>query len=240
MLVLVLVFQPRASLMDFLGLLGTPAAAPRAAKTTKKGVKRNGKSSKVNVKSTCSKTTKKGVTRNGKGAAALRLASACSGMGTEAWALSRLGYEFEHVLACEIKPHMRKFIEAHHKPQHMVHDVTKRDFLKAGPADVMVAGFPCQPFSLAGSREGVDDAKGRGKIILHIAKWIKTHQPRCFLLENVLGLLTMHRETFAEILKILRDIKDPGTGDKAYVVKWARVNSIDCMVPQETGRLHTY
>jgi DNA (cytosine-5)-methyltransferase 1 len=54
--------------------------------------------------------------------------------------------------------------------------------------DVLVAGFPCQPYSIAGLRQGLDDEKGRGQVFLSILKILKKRQPKAFLLENVKGM----------------------------------------------------
>lgn len=56
--------------------------------------------------------------------------------------------------------------------------------------DVLVAGFPCQPYSIAGLRQGLNDEKGRGQVFLSILDVIKKKKPRAFLLENVRGMLS--------------------------------------------------
>jgi DNA (cytosine-5)-methyltransferase 1 len=56
--------------------------------------------------------------------------------------------------------------------------------------DVLVAGFPCQPYSIAGLRQGLDDEKGRGQVFLSILDILAEMQPKAFLLENVKGMLS--------------------------------------------------
>ncbi len=56
--------------------------------------------------------------------------------------------------------------------------------------DVLVAGFPCQPYSIAGLRQGLNDEKGRGQVFLSILDILKKAQPKAFLLENVKGMLS--------------------------------------------------
>jgi DNA (cytosine-5)-methyltransferase 1 len=56
--------------------------------------------------------------------------------------------------------------------------------------DVLVAGFPCQPYSIAGLRQGLEDEKGRGQVFLSILDILKKAQPKAFLLENVKGMLS--------------------------------------------------
>jgi DNA (cytosine-5)-methyltransferase 1 len=56
--------------------------------------------------------------------------------------------------------------------------------------DVLVAGFPCQPYSIAGLRQGLNDEKGRGQVFLSILDILKKAQPKAFLLENVKGMMS--------------------------------------------------
>jgi DNA (cytosine-5)-methyltransferase 1 len=66
--------------------------------------------------------------------------------------------------------------------------------IKALPrCDVLCAGFPCQPFSTAGNRQGLDDDAGRGRIITRILHLVQkaAPKPRLVLLENVPGILTI-------------------------------------------------
>ena len=56
--------------------------------------------------------------------------------------------------------------------------------------DVLVAGFPCQPYSIAGLRQGLEDEKGRGQVFLSILEVLRKAKPKAFLLENVKGMLS--------------------------------------------------
>jgi len=56
--------------------------------------------------------------------------------------------------------------------------------------DVLLAGFPCQPYSIAGLRQGLDDEKGRGQVFLSILAILKKAQPKAFMLENVKGMMS--------------------------------------------------
>ena len=74
-----------------------------------------------------------------------------------------------------------------------VHDVVELGKMKKGhiPAfDVLVAGFPCQPYSIAGLRQGLDDEKGRGQVFLSILEILAKVRPKAFMLENVKGMLS--------------------------------------------------
>ena len=66
-------------------------------------------------------------------------------------------------------------------------DLPKR---KIPQHDVLLAGFPCQPYSIAGLRQGLEDEKGRGQVFLSILDILKKAQPKAFMLENVKGMLS--------------------------------------------------
>ncbi len=97
------------------------------------------------------------------------------------------------------------------------------------PFDLLLAGFPCQPFSYAGKRRGFGDT--RGTLFFEIERILKKYQPKAFLLENVRGLYT-HDEgrTFETIIEKLHDL---GYGTTDLVL-----NSSDFGVPQNRVRLY--
>lgn len=87
------------------------------------------------------------------------------------------------------------------------------------PHDILLAGFPCQPFSVMGWRQGFDDERGRGNLFLYLADIISTHRPQAFVLENVRNLVSHDGgKTFAIIMKTLRE-------DLGYFVKWQILSS---------------
>ena len=94
--------------------------------------------------------------------------------------------------------------------------------------DLLVAGFPCQAFSIAGKRRGFDES--RGTLFFEIARVLRDKRPRYFLLENVKGLLSHESgQTFQTILKILSDI--------GYTVQYQVLNSKNFGVPQNRERV---
>jgi len=94
--------------------------------------------------------------------------------------------------------------------------------------DLLVGGFPCQAFSIAGKRKGFDDT--RGTLFFEIARILADKRPRYFILENVKGLLS-HDEgkTFATILGVLTDL--------GYDNQWQVLNSKNFGVPQNRERV---
>jgi DNA (cytosine-5)-methyltransferase 1 len=82
--------------------------------------------------------------------------------------------------------------------------------------DVLLAGFPCQAFSIAGHRQGFDDEKGRGNLFFNIHDILKEHKPRHFLLENVKNLKGHDNgQTYQKICSLLTDL---GYGIKVEVL----------------------
>lgn len=118
--------------------------------------------------------------------------------------------------------------------QHFSHrplgDVTQIKPATLPGIDLLVAGFPCQPFSTAGAGLGFDDA--RGTMFFHIARILQDTRPRHFILENVPGLLAHDRgKTFARIIGILTSLGD------GYAVEWQVIDSQDYGVPQSRQRV---
>ena len=95
--------------------------------------------------------------------------------------------------------------------------------------DLLVGGFPCQAFSIAGKRKGFDDT--RGTLFFDIARILAEKRPRHLVLENVKGLLSHQQgETFQTILGVLADL--------GYRVEWQVLNSKDFGVPQNRERVY--
>lgn len=96
--------------------------------------------------------------------------------------------------------------------------------------DLFTGGFPCQPFSTVGKRQGVEDERGRGTLFGDIIRICEIKQPRYILLENVKGLLTgKMKSTFKIILDELHRI--------GYDTRYAVLNSKDYGIPQTRERL---
>jgi len=89
-----------------------------------------------------------------------------------------------------------------------------KDTLKQTPYDILLCGFPCQPFSIAGERRGFDDL--RGTIFFHLAEIIQQTRPMAVFLENVPGLL--NHDGGRTVKKILETLSD----DLNYHVVGAR------------------
>ena len=94
--------------------------------------------------------------------------------------------------------------------------------------DLLIGGFPCQSFSVAGKRRGFKDT--RGTLFFEIARILSAKKPKLLLLENVKGLLSHDQgRTFATILSTL-----DGLG---YDIQWEVLNSKNFGVPQNRERV---
>ena len=102
--------------------------------------------------------------------------------------------------------------------------------IRKGELDLLSGGAPCQAFSYAGKRLGLEDA--RGTLFYHYALFLEKLQPKVFLFENVRGLLTHdHGKTYATMLDIFT--KAGYTIDKQVLNAWEHG------VPQKRERLIT-
>lgn len=175
----------------------------------------------------------------------MKLGTDFSGIGSPESALKRLGLDVDEVFACEIDKYARKSFSELHNPITMYEDITTRNHSEVPQLDLYVAGFPCQSFSLAGKRGGFNDT--RGTLFFNVAEFIKENQPKCFLLENVKGLLSHDNgrtyQTITDVLtngggtlngQIGLDSIDNGLGYHVY----AKVlNSKDYGIPQNRERI---
>ena len=116
------------------------------------------------------------------------------------------------------------------KPFGDITEIVKNNIEIIPGHDLLMAGFPCQPFSNAGLKKGFNDT--RGTLFYDIAKIIETKKPKAFLLENVKGLRSNNKgNTLKVILKVLRE-------DLGYYVPDPKIlNSKDFGLPQNRERL---
>jgi DNA (cytosine-5)-methyltransferase 1 len=109
-------------------------------------------------------------------------------------------------------------------------DITKISESDIPKFDILVGGFPCQPFSTIGKREGFKH-KTQGTLFYDVARIIEHHKPKAFLLENVAGLLTHdHGNTLKTILDTLAELN--------YKVSYKVLDASDYGVPQKRDRIY--
>jgi DNA (cytosine-5)-methyltransferase 1 len=108
-------------------------------------------------------------------------------------------------------------------------DLMKIDPLTLPDFDLMIAGFPCQTFSVIGQRKGFDDH--RGQVIYGLINILQAKDIKYFILENVKGLV--NHDNGKTISTILKDLDGAG-----YDVSYKVLNSIDYGVPQSRERVY--
>lgn len=107
-------------------------------------------------------------------------------------------------------------------------DITKINSDSIPKHDVLLAGFPCQAFSIIGKMKGFADT--RGTMFFEVARILQHHQPNAILLENVKQLVSHDGgKTFKVILDTLAEL--------GYFVKWKILNALDFGLPQKRERV---
>ncbi len=107
-------------------------------------------------------------------------------------------------------------------------DITQVDIDEIPKHDLLLAGFPCQPFSQAGKQKGFSD--NRGSMFFHIAEILNYHRPQAFLLENVKRFRTHDKgRTLRTVLHILHKL--------GYKVYNKVLSAKDFGVPQKRERI---
>ena len=129
---------------------------------------------------------------------------------------TRLGYERAGA-RCVFTSEWDRFAQTTYKANYKdeVHgDINKIETSEIPDFDILLAGFPCQPFSLAGvskkismgRKHGFDDEK-QGNLFFEIARILDEKKPKAFMLENVKNILSHDKgNTFATIKKIIDDL----------------------------------
>lgn len=146
----------------------------------------------------------------------------------------------ECVFASDWDKYSQKTYGANFPGTRLEGDITKVDFEEDIPKgfDVLCAGFPCQPFSLAGvskknslgRKHGFDDER-QGNLFFHIADILAVHEPPAFVLENVKNLKSHDKgNTFRRIMRILKE-------DLGYHVVDPRIIDAKAYVPQHRERI---
>ncbi len=98
--------------------------------------------------------------------------------------------------------------------------------------DIMLAGFPCQAFSIAGYRQGFNDEKGRGNLFFELERIFKIKKPNIIFLENVKNLVSHDNGNTFNI--ILEKLKKEG-----YYVKYKVLNAMNYgNIPQNRERIY--
>ncbi len=148
----------------------------------------------------------------------------------------RIGFEsagFETVFANDFEANCKHTYDLNFPSSKLVVEDIRNIAIDDLPEfDFLLGGFPCQPFSIAGHRQGFDDHKNRGNLFFDIAKIIEVRHPKGFLLENVKNLKTHDGgNTFKVIEQTLSEL---GYNLKAKVLNTMNYGN----VPQNRERIY--
>ena len=91
-------------------------------------------------------------------------------------------------------------------------DVRDVDIKSLPEFDILLAGFPCQPFSVIGKRDGLDDP--RGQLFNEVVRFLNTRRPKAFVLENVKNLIKHNKGKSYEFIKT--SLENAGNGYKVF------------------------
>lgn len=173
----------------------------------------------------------------------LKVASMCSGIGSPEQAIKNLNIDHEVIFYAEIDKYARKSYEANHTAKTSIQDMCKSDYISDQYySDLIIAGLPCQSFSLAGKRLGELDP--RGLLFYDFYKYVKNQSPKYFIIENVKGLLSdSDGATFRNWINLLGQSENgnafffPHEDSLMYNLHWQVLNTKDYGLPQNRERV---
>lgn len=146
------------------------------------------------------------------------------------------GIETECVLTSEIKPYAVQTLKHNHHHENFVGDIFQVRNEDIPDFDFLFGGFPCQPFSASGKRQGFADT--RGTLFFEIERIIKYKQPQGFILENVEGLVKHDLENKNDTIgRTLKTILYKLEIELGYQVSWKVLDSVFFGVPQSRKRV---
>ncbi len=154
----------------------------------------------------------------------------CSGIDAPIHALRQIGIPFKHVWSCEIDKYARLSINANSVPEILYTDITKRNHSLLPDVDIYVCGFPCQPFSLMGLKNGSMDS--RSNIMFECIKVISKKLPNIFILENVKNFYYI--ENGKPMTYLINTLNELGK----YTIYYEILNTKDYGIPQNRERVY--
>lgn len=158
----------------------------------------------------------------------MKFLSLFSGIGGFEVGLQNSSKDFECVGYSEIDKYATNIYERHFD-HHNFGDVTQIEASELPNFDLLVFGFPCQSFSVAGRQKGFADT--RGTLFFDASRILTIKRPKYFLIENVKNLLSHDKgNTFATIVTTLINL--------GYNIRWDVLNSKDFGVAQSRERIY--
>jgi DNA (cytosine-5)-methyltransferase 1 len=164
-----------------------------------------------------------------------------SGIGSPEQALLNLGIKHDIEFACDIDKYARETYLKNFNCKNMYEDITALDMKDLSYVDLLVFGFPCQAFSMAGKRGGFEDT--RGTLFYDALRYLTEHKPRYFIAENVKGLLSHDNgKTFQTIIDCLALTTNTQMSlmpfdNLGYHIYYKVLNTKDFGIPQNRERI---
>lgn len=152
------------------------------------------------------------------GLVALDLFAGCGGLalGFEAAGIETIGYEQDTDAVATYNKNLSG----------KCHQLTLTTNTSFPPADLVIGGPPCQPFSVGGKQQGLKDSRDGFPIFLKAVKDVK---PKLCMFENVRGMMYRNKEYLVEIIEHLESL--------GYIVSFQLVKAVNFEVPQNRERL---
>jgi DNA (cytosine-5)-methyltransferase 1 len=171
-------------------------------------------------------TNKKQITKNNK---LLKLIDLCAGTGAFSYAFETTN-KVNTVFANDIEQSSKDIYDINFKNKLILGNICEYDVKKIPKHDILTAGFPCQPFSIAGKQNGFDDP--RSNVFWKIIEIMKYHKPQIVILENVKNIISHDNgDSLKTILNSLSKCN--------YHVKYKILNTSDITsVPQHRERVY--
>ncbi len=151
-------------------------------------------------------------------------------------AFNAIGLKTECVMTSEIKPYAVKTLKHNFKEDFFAGDIfeIRNEFIP--DFDFLLGGFPCQPFSASGKRQGFTDT--RGTLFFEIERILRDKKPYGFILENVEGLVKHDLQNKTDkIGRTLETILNVLQYDLEYEVSWKVFDSLEFGLPQSRKRI---
>lgn len=152
----------------------------------------------------------------------------CAGIGAGRLALENNGLQCVGYSEIDVDA-IKTYNILHGDDEQNFGDVMTIDPMNLPKFDILLAGFPCQTFSVLGQRKGFEDH--RGQIIYGLLNILQKRKISCFILENVKGLIN-HAQG-KNLDKIVTMLKEAG-----YTLQYKVLNSIEYGVPQMRERIY--
>lgn len=148
----------------------------------------------------------------------------------------RIAFEkngFHTIFSNDFEPACKDTFDLNFKePKLHLEDINSLKIDEIPNFDILLGGFPCQPFSIAGYQQGFEDQKGRGNLFFRIAEILKIKKPNAILLENVRNLASHDK---GNTLKVILETLD----ELGYNVSYKVLNAMEYgNIPQNRERIY--